>query len=69
MHLSKQKVCEKNIPPNTDIIKLIYQHYTDTETNYDKMTDTELENEKIRLIKLLKEDENAGRKSKSKSEM
>lgn len=69
LKLSKQKVSEKTIPPNTDIIKLIYQHCLDNETSYDKMTDEELENEKIRLLCLLKEEQSVSRKSKSKSQM
>ena len=67
LHISKQKVSEKTIPPNTDIIKLIYQHYSDNQPSYDKMTDEELEQEKMRLLKLLKESEIDSRKSKSKS--
>lgn len=67
LHISKQKVNEKSVPPNADIIKLIYQHYTDKEVGYDEMTDEELEREKSRLLKLLKEEDCVSRKGKSKS--
>lgn len=65
----KQKVQEKNLPPNIDIIKLIYQHLVESEQDYSKLTDEELENEKQRLLKELKGEEIASRKNKSKSEM
>lgn len=69
MKLVKQKVNEKNLPPNSDIIKLIYQKFSDNTVNYEKMSDTELEEEKQRLLEELKEEENASRTSKNKSEM
>ena len=65
----KQKVNEKNIPPNTDIIKLIYQHYTEEKIDYNKLSDEDLEKEKIRLLEQLKEKEVDSRKSKNKSKM
>lgn len=67
MVMVKQKINEKNLPPNTDIIKLIYQHFADDKTDYDKMTDQELEAEKQRLIKELKESNSDSRKSKTKN--
>ena len=63
----KQKINEKSIPPNTDIIKLIYQHFTETKVDYESLTDEELENEKQRLILELKEKEDVSRKSKNKN--
>lgn len=63
----KQKVQEKSIPPNIDIIKLIYQHLVDSTQDYSKLTDEELESEKQRLLKELKGEEIASRKNKSKS--
>lgn len=65
MKIIKQKVNEKIIPPNTDIIKLVYQHYADQKVSYESMTDEELEKEKQRLIALIKEEEDAGRKGKN----
>lgn len=65
----KQKVNEKNIPPNTDIIKLIYQHYTEEKIDYNKLSDEDLEKEKIRLLQQLKEKEVDSRNSKNKSKM
>ena len=63
----KQKVQEKNLPPNSDIIKLVYQHVVESKVDYNRLTDEELENEKQRLLKELKEKENACRKNQSKS--
>lgn len=69
LKMVKQKVNEKTIPPNTDIIKMVYQHYADNEPSYDKMTDEELNQEKTRLLNLLKESEDASRTSKSKGKV
>lgn len=63
----KQKVNEKNVPPNTDIIKLIYQHYTESQLDYNKLSDEELEQEKQRLLLQLKGENNDSRKIKNKS--
>ena len=62
----KQKVNEKDIPPNNDILKLIYQHYTE-EIDYNTLTDDQLEQEKQRLLNELKEKNSDSRKSKNKS--
>ncbi|MBR6779084.1 MAG: hypothetical protein IKM43_02950 [Clostridia bacterium] len=63
----KQKINEKSLPPNADIIKLIYQHYAEKTIDYDKMTDEQLEAEKQRLLLKLKEKEIDSRNSKTKS--
>lgn len=68
MKLIKQKKVEKNLPPNADIIKLLYQK-TEEKIDYEKFTDEQLEQEKQRLLKQLKEGNSAGRTSKNKSEM
>ena len=65
----KQKVQEKSLPPNIDIIKLIYQHLVDSKQDYNKLTDEELEIEKQRLLKELRREEIASRKNQSKSKM
>ena len=69
LKLVKQKINEKNIPPNIDIIKLIYQHYTEQKIDYNKFTDEGLEKEKQRLLKQLKEKEVDSRNCKNKSKM
>ena len=69
LKIVKQKVNEKNLPPNSDIIKLVYQHYTETKVDYDKFSDAELEKEKLRLLKELKESEGVGGKSKNKNKV
>lgn len=60
---------EKNIPPNTDIIKLIYQHYAEQKMDYNKLTDEDLEKEKLRLLNQLKEKQVDSRNSKNKSKV
>lgn len=55
MKIVKQKVCEKSLPPNTDVIKLIYQHMDEPKTNYKTFTDEDLERERQKLLKQLKE--------------
>lgn len=69
LKISKQKVSEKTIPPNVDIIKLIYQYHFNKDTNYDALTDEELEKEKSRLLSQLKEENNGGRKNTRKTKM
>ena len=64
----KQKKVEKSIPPNADIIKLVYQQITNTQ-NYEELSDEDLDREKLRLLNELKEKESDSRKGKSKSKM
>ena len=67
MKVVKQKVQEKSLPPNIDIIKLIYQHFVESKQDYNKLTDEELEEEKQRLLKELRREEIASRKNQNKS--
>lgn len=64
MKIVKQKVNEKSLPPNVDLLKLIYPHLVDKKNDYESLTDEELENEKQRLLKELKEKDDVGGKSK-----
>ena len=64
LKIVKQKVNEKNLPPNVDLLKIVYPHLVETKTSYNKLTDEELETEKQRLLKELKESENVSGKSK-----
>ena len=64
MKAVKQKINEKTIPPNIDLLKLLYTSSNQQADDYEKMTDEELEREKIRLINELKEKENVGGKNK-----
>ena len=59
---------EKFVPPNVDLLKLIYPHMEDKKDYY-KLTEEELEKEKIRLLKELKESEDAGGKVKHKNKV
>ncbi len=65
MIMVKQKKIEKNLPPNSDLIKIIYQKLTEKTTDYNQLSDEDLEKEKQRLLKQLKEKENASGKSKT----
>ena len=72
MKLVKKKVNEKSLPPNADLIKIIFQQIRDEqnkELDYDRLTDEELENERQRLLKELKEMENDSRKGKSSNKV
>lgn len=60
---------EKSLPPNIDIIKLIYQHLMENKQDYNKLTDEELESEKQRLLKELRREEIASRKNQNKSKV
>ena len=55
VRLSKKKVTIKNVPPDITALKLLLD---DNEQQVSQMSDDELENEKIRLLKLLKEIQN-----------
>ena len=57
-HLTKQKVSKKLVPPNTDILKMLFNKSETQEMNFDQWTDAELEKEKQRLLKLVKKGEN-----------
>ena len=51
LKLIKRKVTYKDVPPDVSAIKVIL----DGETDVSSMSDEELKNEKIRLLKLIKE--------------
>ena len=67
LKIVKQKVSEKNLPPNVDLLKLIYPHLINEKTDYNKYSDEELEAEKQRLLRELKEKESVSGKNKLKS--
>lgn len=56
--LAKQKISKKLVPPNTDILKMLYCKSDSQTTNFEGWSDAELEKEKQRLLKLLKKGEN-----------
>ncbi len=56
--LSKQKVSKKLVPPNTDILKMLFNKTENQSLSFDDWSDAELEKEKQRLLKLLKKGEN-----------
>ncbi|MEG1509864.1 MAG: hypothetical protein RR454_05385 [Clostridia bacterium] len=53
--LIKKKITTKHIPPDITALK-IYIDYAEQNKPYENLTDEELEQEKIRLLKQLKED-------------
>ncbi len=55
VRLSKKKVTIKNVPPDTTALKLLLD---EKEEQVQDMSDQELEQEKIRLLNLLKEIQN-----------
>ena len=54
--LVKRKVVSKNVPPDVSAVKLIVELSSETEVK--NLTDEELEQEKIRLIRLLESQNN-----------
>ncbi len=56
--LAKQKVSKKLVPPNTDILKMLYNKSENTTMSFEGWSDAELEKEKQRLLKILKKGEN-----------
>jgi hypothetical protein len=70
MQLTKQKISKKVVPPNTDILKMLFNKTEAQVTNFDDWSDAELEKEKQRLLKLLKKGENSEyRANESKNKM
>ena len=69
--LNKKKITKKNVPPDMTAVKALLQFYkVDKVNNYNKMTDEELKNEKIRLLKeLQKGEENGTRKNTNKNKV
>ena len=52
--LTKQKVCKKLVPPNTDILKMLFTKSQTSVLSFEDWSDADLEKEKQRLLKLLK---------------
>lgn len=70
MKLSKQKISKKVVPPNTDILKMLFNKSEAPITSFDGWSDADLEKEKQRLLKLLKKGENDEyRANQSKNKM
>lgn len=54
--LSKKKVTKKHISPDIPAAKVLLEHYSNTSSKYENMTDDELRQEKLNLIKLLQKE-------------
>ena len=54
LKLTKKRVTKKHVPPDTQAAKMVIEGFLGQDT-LESMTDEQLENEKIRLIKTLKE--------------
>ncbi|MBR2970198.1 MAG: hypothetical protein IKC48_00130 [Clostridia bacterium] len=63
----KRKVTQKEVPPDVVAVKFLMDAADDD--RYSDMTEDELEAEKIRLLKMLKEAENATCKSKAQNKV
>lgn len=59
----RKKITRKNVPPDISAAKLLLEE--SGEDDYSAMTDEQLEEEKQRLLKLLKDSKESGRKGKS----
>ena len=55
--LTKKKITQKHYPPDTTAAKMILDVFSEQQ-DYSMMTDEELEKEKQRLLKLIKEQSN-----------
>ena len=55
--LSKKKITTKEVPPDTAAIKFLIEMESLDKNKFSNMTDEELQKEKERLLKLLKEEE------------
>ncbi|MBQ3502065.1 MAG: hypothetical protein IJA72_00150 [Clostridia bacterium] len=70
MKLSKQKISKKVVPPNTDILKMLFNKSETPVTSFEDWSDADLEKEKQRLLKILKKGENNEyRANESKNQM
>lgn len=57
--LNKKKITKKHYPPDISAVKIFLSYYGEkTLSELENMTDEELKEEKIRLINLLKSEEN-----------
>ncbi len=59
----RKKITRKNVPPDISAAKLLLEE--SGEDDYSLMTDEQLEEEKQRLLKMLKDSKETGRKGKS----
>ncbi len=69
LKVTKKKVSEKNLPPNVDLLKLIYPSVAEKKLDYFSLSDEELEAEKQRLLKELKEEEVVSSKNKNQNKV
>lgn len=66
--LSKKKVTRRTLPADLSALKLLLEKFLD-ESDIEKMSDEELIKERSRLLKLLKEEEDANREMHSNDEV
>lgn len=58
--LSKKKVTRKHYAPDISAVKMLFERFYGHELDISGMTDEGLEQEKLRLLKMLKEEESDG---------
>ncbi len=54
LRMLKRKVVQKNVPPDVSALKLLFE-LNSKNTDFSLLSDEELESEKLRLLKMLKE--------------
>ena len=54
MKLSKKKITKKHYSPDIPAAKILLEHFNNQDNIYENMTEQELKQEKLNLIKLLK---------------
>lgn len=62
MKLTKRRVTKKHVPPDTIAAKMVLESFA-LDNALVNFTDEQLESEKLRLLNLLKENEDADRKT------
>lgn len=56
--LTKRKVTKKNIPPDMSAVKILLTIYSNDSSDFSNMSDEELIQERDKLLKMLKEEDN-----------
>lgn len=55
LKISKKKVNKKVFPPNSEVLKILFQLTNTNAADFSNLTDEQLQKEKRRLLKILKE--------------
>lgn len=55
--LTKRKITKKNVPPDMSAVKILLTMYSDDSSDFSNMSDEELIQERDKLLKMLKEED------------